>query len=82
MVKKKVHKKHKKHKKPKSTEEGKLWGAMKRAWKGYKIARAQKNKKDMRKYGDAIVEIRKKLGLKREKPPGTTKPKMINGMIY
>ena len=52
-------------KKRKSSKEGKLWGGLRRAWKGFKAAKAQKDKRKMRRYAEAVNEFQEKLGLEK-----------------
>ena len=42
---------------------GQTWGALKKAWRGYKVAKVQKNMADMRKYAERIRTLQKELGL-------------------
>ena len=53
--------------KRRSSREGKLWGGLRRAWKGFKAAKAKKDKRKMRQYAEAIHEFQGKLGLKKTK---------------
>lgn len=48
---------------------GQTWGALKKAWRGYKVAKIQKNKEDMRKYAERIRTLQKELGLPQAKFP-------------
>jgi hypothetical protein len=48
---------------------GQTWGALKKAWRGYKVAKVQKNKEDMRKYAERIRTLQKELGLLQAKFP-------------
>ena len=52
-------------KKRKSSKEGRLWGGLRRAWKGFKAAKAQKDKRKMRRYAEAVNEFQEKLGLEK-----------------
>jgi len=52
-------------KKRKSSKEGKLWGGLRRAWKGFKAAKAQKDKRKMRRYAKAVNTFQEKLGLEK-----------------
>jgi len=54
-------------KKRKSSREGRLWGGLRRAWKGFKAAKANKNKKKMQQYAEAINTFQGELGLKKTK---------------
>jgi hypothetical protein len=42
---------------------GQLWGALRKTWKAYKIAKSQNNLLAMMKYGDRIRSLQSKLGL-------------------
>jgi len=46
-----------------SNREGKLWGALKKAWKGYKIAKAKNEPDKAAKYALAINELQAELDL-------------------
>ena len=46
-------------------ERGRLWGGLRKAWKGFKIAKARGDKREMKRYAQAINRFREKLGLKR-----------------
>lgn len=48
---------------------GQTWGALKKAWRGYKVAKVQKNMEDMRKYAERIRTLQKELGLEQAKFP-------------
>lgn len=48
---------------------GQTWGALKKAWRGYKVAKIQKNAADMRKYAERIRTLQKELGLPQSKFP-------------
>jgi len=48
----------------KSSKKGKLWGGLRRAWRGFKIAKANRDKK-MREYAEAIHGFQEELGLKK-----------------
>lgn len=48
---------------------GQTWGALKRAWKGYTIAKAKNNKVDMFLYAERIRTLQKELGLPQSKFP-------------
>ncbi len=43
---------------------GQTWGALKKAWKAYKIAKVQKDKAKMKEYATRIQTLQKELGLK------------------
>ena len=46
-----------------SDREGKLWGALKKAWKGYKITKVKNEPDNAAKYALAINELQAKLDL-------------------
>ena len=46
------------------SREGRLWCGLRKAWKGYKIAKARGDRRAMKQYAKAIENFRKKLGLK------------------
>ena len=48
---------------------GQTWGALKKAWRGYKVAKVQKNMEDMRKYAERIRTLQSELGLVQAKFP-------------
>ena len=48
---------------------GQSWGALKKAWRGYKVAKAQKNETDMKKYAERIRTLQKELGIAQAKFP-------------
>jgi hypothetical protein len=48
---------------------GQTWGALRKAWRGYKVAKAQKNTADMRKYAERIRTLQKELGVAQAKFP-------------
>jgi len=74
------------------SDKGKKWGALRLAWKGYKIARARissgegtaKDKKDMVYYSEGIHRMRQELGLGKAKvmPKGKKLPMYINGTMH
>ncbi len=43
---------------------GQTWGALKKSWKAYKIAKVQKDKTKMKTYAEQIRTLQKELGLK------------------
>jgi len=43
---------------------GQTWGALKKSWKAYKIAKVQNDKAKMREYAQRIQTLQKDLGLK------------------
>jgi hypothetical protein len=48
---------------------GQTWGALKKAWRGYKVAKVQKNSTDMKKYAERIRTLQKELGVAQAKFP-------------
>ena len=48
---------------------GQTWGALKKAWRGYKVAKVQKNVEDMKKYAERIRTLQSELGLVQAKFP-------------
>ncbi len=50
--------------KGRSSREGRLWCGLRKAWKGFKIAKARGDRRKMRQYAQAINQFRKELGLK------------------
>ena len=48
---------------------GQTWGALKKAWKAYKIAKVQKDNKNMTEYATRIQTLQKDLGLPKAKFP-------------
>ena len=53
---------------PKYTK-AQTWGALRKAWKGYKIAKAQNDVEKMRLYAERIRKLQKELGLEQSKFP-------------
>ena len=43
---------------------GQTWGALKKSWTAYKIAKVQNDKPKMKEYADRIKTLQKELGLK------------------
>lgn len=43
---------------------GQTWGALKKSWRAYKIAKVQNDKPKMKEYADRIRALQKELGLK------------------
>ena len=43
---------------------GQTWGALKKAWKAYKIAKVQNDNVKMKEYATRIQTLQKELGLK------------------
>jgi len=48
---------------------GQSWGALKKAWRGYKVAKVQKNMEDIKKYAERIRTLQSELGLVQAKFP-------------
>ena len=48
---------------------GQTWGALKKAWKAYKIAKVQDDKKLMKEYATRIRTLQGELGLPKAKFP-------------
>ncbi|MDG6900338.1 MAG: hypothetical protein JRM80_00045 [Nitrososphaerota archaeon] len=48
---------------------GQSWGALKKAWRGYKVAKVQHNMEDMKKYAERIRTLQSELGLVQAKFP-------------
>jgi len=48
---------------------GQTWGALRKAWKGYKIAKGQKDKEKMKEYAQKIRNLQEQLGLEKSKFP-------------
>ncbi|MDG7036853.1 MAG: hypothetical protein JRN19_03125 [Nitrososphaerota archaeon] len=44
---------------------GQTWGALKKAWKAYKIAKVQKDKAKMTEYAKRIRTLQEELGLQK-----------------
>lgn len=42
---------------------GQSWGALRKAWKGYRIAKAHGDEKKMKEYATKIRKIQKELGV-------------------
>ena len=47
-----------------SYTKGQTWGALKKAWKAYKIAKVQNDRAKMMEYAQRIRTLQKELGLK------------------
>jgi len=45
-------------------EKGKLWGALRKCWKGYRLAVAHRDKSKIRYYAEGIAKFRRALDLK------------------
>jgi hypothetical protein len=54
---------------PAKYTKGQTWGALKKAWKAYKIAKAQNDKEKMKLYAERIRTLQKELGLEPAKFP-------------
>jgi len=48
---------------------GQTWGALKKAWKAYKIAKIQKDKSKMKEYATRIRTLQGELGVKQSEFP-------------
>lgn len=48
---------------------GQTWGALKKAWKAYKIAKVQKDREKMKEYATRIRTLQKELGVAQAKFP-------------
>lgn len=48
---------------------GQTWGALKKAWRGYKVAKVQSNVADMKKYAERIRTLQGELGVPLAKFP-------------
>ncbi len=48
---------------------GQLWGALRKTWKAYKIAKAQENHLAMMKYADRVRSLQSRLGLSQSRFP-------------
>lgn len=48
---------------------GQTWGALKKAWKAYKIAKVQKDVEKMKLYAERIRTLQKELGVKQAEFP-------------
>ncbi len=48
---------------------GQTWGALKKAWKAYKIAKVQGDKAKMLEYAQRIRALQKELGVEQAKFP-------------
>lgn len=49
--------------------EGQTWGALKKAWKAYKIAKIQKDNPKMKEYATRIRTLQGELGVKQSEFP-------------
>jgi hypothetical protein len=48
---------------------GQTWGALKKAWRGYKVAKIQHDNARMKEYAERIRSLQKELGLVQAKFP-------------
>jgi hypothetical protein len=48
---------------------GQTWGALRKAWKAYRIAKVQNSSTDMRKYAERIRSLQAELGVTQAKFP-------------
>lgn len=48
---------------------GQTWGALKKAWKGYKIAKVQQDKPKMQEYAKKIKTLQGELGIRQSTFP-------------
>jgi len=48
---------------------GQTWGALKKAWKGYKIAKVQQDRVRMAEYAKKIKTLQNELGIKQSSFP-------------
>ena len=53
----------------KKFDRGQTWGALKKAWKAYKIAKAQNDRERMLEYAKRIRVLQEELGLEKSKFP-------------
>lgn len=53
----------------KSYSKGQTWGALKKAWKAYKIAKIQNDEARMKEYATRIRTLQDELGLKKSEFP-------------
>ena len=54
---------------PKSFTTGQTWGALRKAWKGYKIAKVQDDRAKMIEYATKIRKLQGELGVQRASFP-------------
>jgi hypothetical protein len=50
-------------------EKGQTWGALRKAWKAYKIAKVQNDREKMLEYARRIRTLQEELGLEKSKFP-------------
>jgi hypothetical protein len=48
---------------------GQTWGALRKTWKAYRIAKVQNNPGDMKKYAERIRSLQAELGVAQAKFP-------------
>ena len=53
----------------KSFTKGQTWGALKKAWKAYKIAKVQKDQPKLKEYATRIRTLQGELGVKKSEFP-------------
>ncbi len=53
----------------KSFTKGQTWGALKKSWKAYKIAKIQKDQSRMKEYATRIRTLQGELGVKKSEFP-------------
>jgi hypothetical protein len=53
----------------KSYTKGQTWGALKKAWKAYKIAKIQNDKRRLKEYATRIRTLQGELGVKKSEFP-------------
>lgn len=53
----------------KSYTKGQTWGALKKAWKAYKIAKIQDDERRMKEYATRIRTLQGELGVKKSEFP-------------
>ena len=55
--------------KPQSHTKGQTWGALKKCWRAYKIAKAKDEKENIMKYAKRIRSLQLELGVKQAEFP-------------
>jgi len=53
----------------KQFDKGQTWGALRKCWKAYKIAKAQNDKEKMLEYAKRIRALQEELGVEKSKFP-------------
>lgn len=48
---------------------GQTWGALKKAWRGYRVAKVQNDQANLKEYANRIRTLQKELGLPQSKFP-------------